>query len=233
MKKTNVKSRPAGGVAKDIRVKAKMVALEYDVTPKKKKKRESEDDLEDEAPKKKKKSTELVVLEEEPKRLSKLKGKGMKSIFGDNSEKILQLLEINDTDSAVALIYKKALSTLVDLLPFAEHAIRKSKGARGVYQINSLISSMRELLVDIQSAQDRGLMGQSLMANVIRPTFTDLAQEVVKEYGMIGADAKNGMTEKEWSRFSVSLKESRSRLADNITMQYRQINEQTISFLQR
>lgn len=213
MKKTNAKPRMVGGVNKDpsLRVKTKMLP----------------------APSKKTAREIIEAPETKLPRISKLNTKGMRSIFGDNAESIMQLIEANDTDSAMSLIYKKSLQTLLDLLPYAEHAIRKSKGARGVYQINSLISSMRELMVDIQSSQDRGMMGQALMENVIKPTFADLANSIVQEYGMIGADAKLGMTDKEWERFQVSLKASRSRLADSINRQYGEIREQTISYLQR
>lgn len=235
MKKTNSKPKAVGGVNKDpsLRVKVKMLPapMEFSVTPTKKK-RVVEDDEDDEPVVKKKKREVTVVEEEPPKRISKLKTKKLRSIFGDGAEKILQLLDTNDTDTAVALIYKKTLSSLVDLLPYAEHAVRKSKGARGVYQINSLISSMRELMVDIQSAQDRGMMGTALMDSVMRPTFADVAQDIVQEYGMISADAKNGMTDKEFVRFRASLMESRARLADKITKHYRRVNEQTVAFLQ-
>lgn len=176
----------------------------------------------------------LVIPDpDDPKKLSKTRKKNVKSIFGDSSEKILQLLETNDTDSAISLIYKKALSSVVDVLPYAEHNIRKSKGVRGVYQLNALISSMRELLTDMQSAQDRGLLGQSLMDSVIRPAFSDMAQDIVVEYSAIGADAKQGMTEKEWSRFRVALKDSRTNLANKFTAHYRRLNDETISYLQR
>jgi len=215
MKKTNAKPRPEGGVVKGVRVKPKM---ELDVSATKLL----------EAPKKK-----LSVAVKAPERISKVNAKGMRSIFGDNSEKILQLLETNETDSAVALIYKKALSSIVDLIPYAEHAVRKSKGARGVYQINSLISSCRELLVDIQAAQDRGMLGTTLMQQVVKPAFSDMANDIVQEYGMIASDAKLDMPEKEWQRFSTNLKESRARLADKITKHYRRVNDETISYLQR
>lgn len=207
MVKTNRPVRHAGGVNKDIRVKAKMLP----------------------APKK----SELVEAEVGPPRISKLNKKGMRSIFGDRADDILQLLECDETDSAVTLIYKRTLQSLVDLLPYAEHAVRKSKGARGVYQINSLISSMRELMTDIQSAQDRGMMGHALMNNVVKPAFSDMASDIVQEYSMIGADAKLGMTDKEWGRFQTSLKASRTRLANKITAHYRQVNDGTVAFLQR
>lgn len=241
MKKTNVKPRPAGGVNKDIRVKVK--TLEIDVTPKKKKKAVDDDEpvvkkkkrltLDDEPRKK----TLLLSNDVEPikkKKLSKINAKNMKSHFGDGAEKILQLLDINETDSAVALIYKKTLSSLVDLLPYAEQAVRKSKGARGVYQINSLISSMREIMVDIQSAQDRGMMGQALMETVMKPSFKDIAQTMVEEYAMIGADAKLAIQDpQELNRFMTGLRESRTRLGASMNKTFKEINDNTIAYLQR
>lgn len=216
IKKSASKPKLVGGVNKDpslrVKVGTKSLAIAAPVNKKRK---------------------ELMVIKTENKRISKTNLKGIRSIFGDGAEKIQQLLETDETDTAVALIYKRALQSLVDLIPYAESAVRKSKGARGVYQINSLISSMRELLVDVQSAQDRGMMGTALINGVVKPTFADMANDIVQEYGMIGADAKNGMTEKEWTRFAVSLKESRSRLADKITKHFYKIEEETVSYLQR
>lgn len=185
----------------------------------------------DVSPDKKKKRTELAIVK--PAKMSKLQGKALKTMFGQNSEKILQLLETDETDSAVALIYKKLLQSIVDIIPMAELAIIESKGTRGIYQFNQILSSARELMCDIQSAQDRGLLGVSLMEQTVKPTFGDIAQDIVQEYSMIGADVKAGMTEKEWQRFAPLLRESRARLADKITKHYRRINEETISFLQR
>lgn len=203
VKKTNSPARSPGGVVKDVRVKAKMLP------------------------------SPVVVEKEKPVRISKLNPKGMRSIFGDKADAIQQLLEANETDSAVSLIYKKSLQTLIDMIPYAEHAIRKSKGARGVYQINSLISSMRELMTDIQSSQDRGKMGQAIVENIIRPAFADMGNDIVQEYSIILADAKIAMDPKEFTRFSAAVKESRARLADRITKQYRTIREDTVDYLQR
>ena len=195
---------------------------------KKKKKRED-----DEAPKKKKKATEVVEYEEPEKKLSKLKGKALRTVFGQGAEKILRLLEQDETDPAIALIYKRLLQSVVDVLPLAEMGIRASKGVRGVHGFNMLISSMRELMVDIQQAQDRGLMGQMLVQTVIQPAFTDLAQETVQEFSIIAADAKANMTEEEWAKFAPMLRESRSRLANRMTFHYNVMKDGSIGFLQR
>lgn len=237
MKKTNAKSKPVGGVTKDpsLRVKVKMKSRDDDEDePVKKKKKVLQIDVSPEL--KKKKKRELVEVDDEedkPKRISKNGKAKLRSIFGERSEKIQQLLEVNDTDTAVALIYKRALQSLVDLIPYAEHAVRKSKGARGVYQINSLVSSMRELMVDIQSAQDRGMIGHQLVENVLKGSYRTIAEEVLKEYSTLASDAKIGMTDKEFGRFQTALRESRTRLANSMTINFREVKDQTIQYLQR
>jgi hypothetical protein len=196
--------------------------------PPKKKKRVDDDD---EQPKKKKR--EVVEYEEEQPRLSRLKGKALRTVFGRGTEKILRLLEQDETDPAIALIYKRLLQSVVDVLPLAEMGIRSSKGIRGVHGFNMLISSLRELMVDIQSAQDRGLMGQMLVQSVIQPALTDLAQETVQEYSMIAADAKSLMSAEEYEKFAALLRESRARLANRMTHHFRVMKDGTIGYLQR
>ena len=100
-KKTNKPARLAGGVQKnpDVRVKVK-AALVVSA-----------------------KSVKALL----PKRISKLKTEAMDSILGNSSEKILQLLETNENDSAVTLINKKLIQSLVDLIPLAEQNVRNTK----------------------------------------------------------------------------------------------------------
>lgn len=201
--------------------------------PEKKKKKKDEYDVSAE-PKKKKKRTELALTEDDEPKVSKNKTKMMlKTQFGKGAEKILRLLEQDDTDPAIALLYKRLLMSVVDVLPMAEMGIRKSKGTRGTYQFVQLISSIRELMVDIQSAQDRGMMGEMLVRSVVQPAFGDLAQDTVQEFAMIAADAKGTMTQEEYEKFAPLLREARARLANRMTAHYRTMQDGIISYLQR
>lgn len=211
----------------------------YDVSAVKKKKKRIEEDDDDEPVKKKKKkrveedeeeSRELAVAE--PPKLSKLKGKALRTQFGSGTEKILRLLEQDETDPAIALIYKRLLQSVVDVLPLAEMGIRSSKGVRGVHGFNMLISSLRELMVDVQQAQDRGMMGEMLVSKVIWPELGDLAQETVREFSIIASDAKATMTAEEYEKFAPMLRESRDRLANSMTKHFRKMREDTINYLQ-
>lgn len=157
----------------------------------------------------------------------------LNSIMSANSKEILRLLEAKENDAAIPLIYKAMLQTVVDLIPFAENVVRETKGTKGIYGLNIIISSVRELMVDIQAAQDRGLLGQSLLAQVIKPCFSDIAQEVVREYAAISADAKGLMEVQDYKRFQGLLTDSRSRLADSMTRSFKEASQGTIDYLQR
>lgn len=237
------KSLSAFDVSGDDKPVKKKKKIAEDEPVKKKKKRPIEDE-DDEPPKKKKKrsedeelseSTALAVYSEDnlPK-ISKLKGKAkLRTIFGPNTEKILRLLEDDDTDPALALIYKRVLQTVVDVLPLAEMGIRSSKGVRGVHGFTMLISQLRELMVDVQSAQDRGMMGETLFANIVVPNASGLAQTVVQEYAMVAADLKSFLSPEDYEKAAGLLKDSRARLANAMTKDFRSIKEGIVNALQR
>jgi len=210
--------------------KKKLKALPAPETKKKK----SLEALDVSAKKKKKKRTEIVEYEEEPKRLSKTRTKTLlKTQFGTGAEKILRMLEQDETDPALALLHKRLLSAVVDVLPLAEMGIRASKGTRGIHGFTMLTSQIRELIVDIQATQDRGMMGETLVQQVIQPAFGDLAQDTVQEFSVIAADAKANMTEEEYKLFAPLLRDARARLANRMTHHYNQMKSGTIDFLQR
>jgi len=167
------------------------------------------------------------------RKISKLKTKGMRSILGDDAETIHQMVEVGDTDNATSLIYKRILQVLVDLLPYAEHAVRATKGQRGVYQVNSLIQSVRELMVDLQQAQDRGAMGEMLVERVVRPIFLDIGMSLVKELAEVKSAAKDLMTEDAFKRFLPEISSAKDRVGQTINTGYEQARDQTRQFLQR
>lgn len=138
-------------------------------------------------PRKMKKS-QLPALLQNPteKRISKLSGSKMHSILGDAAEEIHQLLERDSNESASSLLQKRLVQATLDMLPYAENTIRETEGARGVYQYNSLITSIRELLIDMQANRDKGAIGELVVEKVMRPAFTDIATYIVTEDSMLG-----------------------------------------------
>ena len=178
-------------------------------------------------------ATSKVVVPAPKKRISKLNTKNMRSILGDSAEEIQQLLESNDSDSATMLLQKRLLQSLTDVIPMAEHAIRKSKGARGVYQFNSLVTSLRELLIDVQSTRDRGALGDALVDKIIRPAFLDIGMMLVQEDARVTADVKDSLDPQTFRELKRIKSESLQRVAEMIQKQYSTVKEQSIAFLQR
>lgn len=249
LKKTNKKPRLVGGVNKDpgLRVKASLPAMTMDVSPVKKNRVAADGTVAIRRKKKKKPvapSQALAVVLQ--RKIGKTNRDDINSIVGDNAESILQLLDQGNSAAAVPLIYQSMLQSLVDLIPLAEHAVRESKGAKGVYQINSLISSIRELMADIQSAQDRGMLGETIVDQIVRPSYSDLATSVLQEYKAISDDMKEHMSnlatkgklrdeqfDAEWKAARVSLLASRDRLANAMQTQYGKSKDEIKAYLQR
>jgi hypothetical protein len=168
------------------------------------------------------------------RKISKLRNTNkMRSILGDEAENIHQLVEVGDTDNATSLIYKRILQVLVDLLPYAEHNVRVTKGQRGVYQVNSLIQSVRELMVDLQSAQDRGAMGEMLVEKIVRPIFLDIGMSLVRELAEVKNAAESLMTPENFNRFKPEMTSAKERIGAAINNGYESARDQTRQFLQR
>lgn len=176
----------------------------------------------------------VIAAEPEKKRISKLKNVSkMRSILGDSAEDIHQLLESNNTDSATTLMQKRMMQTLIDMLPYAEHNIRKSKGARGVYQINSLLTSLRELMIDVQSVKDKGAIGDAMVEKVIRPAFLDIGMQLVLEDERVLKEIKDEVNVETYRKVRDIHKDSLKRLAANIQEKYAEAKQQAIGFLQQ
>lgn len=185
-----------------------------------------------------KKSNALISVDQlklDPNRISKLPTKeAMTSLIGDNAEDIQQMLERGDSDSALTVLNKRLIQTCVDLIAEVEHGIRDSRGRYGVHSFNGLISSIRELMNDLQATRDRGAMGVNLVDKVIRPAMLDIGMEVMREYATMYSDAKDaGLSGEALDRLKERQVESRTRIGQSIQAKYNDMRDQTIQFLQR
>jgi len=176
----------------------------------------------------------LALADQKPKqRISKINSKKLKSIMGESAEKIQQMLEVNDGDNARSLMYKTMLQSLVDLIPYAENNIRKTKGARGVYQLNSMISSVRELLVDVQASQDRGRIGELMVERLIAPAILDIGTKIVQKFELLKSDARDRMNSDDYRMFNEDLKKHRNELAEMINETFFNLREEIKNYMQR
>lgn len=181
---------------------------------------------------KRKAKSHALAVKENPS-ISKTNTSALTSILGDSAEAIHQLLESNEGDSARSLVYKKILQATIDLLPLVEQNIRDSSGSKGVYQYTTLVTNIRELFIDIQSAQDRGRIGEIIIERIIRPAMMDIGMASVQGMAMIENDAKNYMSPQDFKRFKEDVTRQRDVLADAVMKSYRTIETELLDYLQR
>lgn len=167
-------------------------------------------------------------------RLSKLTAEeDISSIVADSRHEIQQLLETSDNDSASALMKKRMLQMLTDLLPYAENAVRTSKGSRGVYQVNSLITSIRELLIDLKGDQDRGQLGHHMVEQVVRPAFLDVGMSVVQEEDNFLRSIRDELSLADYKTVKQAHTAYVRAVAERVQAEYKTAVEKAVAFMQR
>lgn len=110
--------------------------------------------------------------------LTRRQSKKLSSMFGENTDLILGLLNSDDNDGAQTHIYRAVMQMLVDVLPILESNLRKSKGQRGAYQLNQTVSQLRECMADIQAMRDKSMLGVRIVEKFVRPAFLDVASQM-------------------------------------------------------
>lgn len=102
------------------------------------------------------------------------------SSFGRTVPTIRQHLRNRDYGSAAISSKGALLATLTELIPVAEMAVRESKAQRGIYQFNSLVSQMRELLIDLEGDRDLDGLVMAICNEAIEPKLRMLGQMLVQ-----------------------------------------------------
>ena len=151
--------------------------------------------------------------------------------FGKQSQTIVDLIDMGNSDGASSLIVKALLQSLVEVLPMAEHNIRETRATKGIYGFNTLVTSMRELLGDLQSLKDRANLGQSIVDKTVRPSYMDIAVQVVSGFTLLQDSAKARMDASDFKEFRRDLESTKKGLSDYLMAQYRDVSEQVVKSL--
>jgi hypothetical protein len=189
-------------------------------------------------PKKSKKlstSTELVISAGDEATAKGLAlSKNSKSILGHDLDRIQDMIELGDHDTASTMIYKRMLQALLETAKNVfENVVQGSGGARGVQAMNMITSSIRDIMIDIQQAQDRGNMGVSLVEKVIMPSFLDIGMMLLKENEKLKQKLRRDLSPELMTRYETILEEYDSKVGDYVQTQFKEVREETRKFLQR
>jgi hypothetical protein len=125
-------------------------------------------------------SNSNAVVRKSDRAFTKADTKMVRSLFGHNSDAVLDLIENDDKDGAISMTYRLVFKMLIGMLPKAEHMVERTGTQRGIYAMTNLVNQVREVMADIQALRDRGTMGQSVVDRAIRPAFSDIAMQIVE-----------------------------------------------------
>lgn len=166
------------------------------------------------------------------KRISKTKTKELQSILGDSTEKILQMMEAGASDSAFTLIQKRLIQSVVDILPEVENNIRLTKGSRSVYQFNSLVTTLRELMADAQAIKDKGMVGDAMVERVVRPAFMDIGSTLVVEENRVSSELRDTLDLPTFKAVRRIQRDSLGRTAERINKLYDEAKNNARSYFE-
>ena len=168
-----------------------------------------------------------------PVNISDISTSKLKSLLEQDATRINELLETGDSDNAITLIYKRLAQSCVDAIPLLEDNIRTSKGARGTYQFNTMVTALRELLVDLQAISARGQIGATVVDKVIRPFVLDLGMLIVQELKTIEEDGRSYMNKEDYEKFRTQVVKSRDNIADFVNRRFVEVKREAQDLLQR
>lgn len=110
---------------------------------------------------------------------SLLKVNSVASMFGQDNLKIQELLDVKENDNAIEIAQRAMLKSLFDILPIAESQYREWKNERAAYAFGALIDKARELISDIQAANDRSIVTDRIIFDILQPTMMTLGQFLI------------------------------------------------------
>lgn len=181
--------------------------------------------------KKVKKSTAVVLHHPNGEVIDKSE---FKSILTNTANDVYKLLQVNDTDNAVQLMYKSVIQSSYKLLGKIEEHMEESDGVRGAYPFNAIATTLRDYLTDLQSSMDRGNLAQSILDNILRPLFLEMATQIVLEFKIIGKEAETNMTTKKFNDFNINvLRVSQEKIIQTLQRSYEQAKDEARKALQR
>jgi hypothetical protein len=159
--------------------------------------------------------------------------KNLQHIFGEDAQHLVALLEENDSDSAFEKLRKRLIQSSINLIAKVEQGVHDTNGRYGVHSYNGLVQTIRELITDLQSAKDRGAIGQTIAENIMRPAFLDIGMSIMTEYANVANDMKQILSKEDYAEFRRVQISSRDRLAAQLQSQYTKMRDDTIDYLQR
>lgn len=155
------------------------------------------------------------------------------SVIGRGQDQLHDMIEEGRWDEVQTVMYKRMAQSVSSLLPYLENEIRNTTGKKGAFNYNAMITTVRDLLGDIQQAQDRGRLGELLVDKLLRPAFMDVGMIFIKEHDLLQSRLRQSLSAEQMRVMQLWLDEAQVRFVDQIQDEFRKLHEKTKEFLER
>lgn len=153
------------------------------------------------------------------------------SVMAAITQEILDLLDRDDSESAITLTQKHLLRTVIMMLPEAERMIRASKSARGVHNFSQLINSCREIMADIQMARDNQYLATNVNVRVIQPGMINITNNLINTFSLLKAEVSQYVPADKKVLVTMAMDNATKAIAKNCESEYRNMAEKVDSAL--
>ena len=176
---------------------------------------------------------EILVTTDYPlKKIDEVSLEKIKSVFGEKSDAILELLDVGNSDGALSLTIKTLMHTLITILPKVEGYVNRTDGQKGVYQLTQLISQIRDTCADIQAYRDKTNLGLQMVERYLRPGFLDIAAQIMQAWMQLETAAGKNMSKEDLADFKSSYAVPiRLNLSDYLTKKYEELSTSLVQSL--
>ena len=156
-------------------------------------------------------------------------------LIDSSFDTVYQLLEVNDTDNATQLLYKRVIQSSYKMLGRLETLMDDPmQTAKVAYPYNAIAGTIREYLTDLQMSMDRGRLAETILDNILRPLFLEMATTLVLQLGVIGKEAKVALGDEKFEDFNkMVLSVAQSKILDTMQRSYETAKEEARKALQR
>lgn len=177
-------------------------------------------------------STDLVVHESSGLPVT---DEHFEELVDSSFDTVYRLLEVNDTDNATQLLYKRVIQSSYKMLGRLESLMDDPhQTARVAYPYNAIAGTIREYLTDLQMSMDRGRLAETILDNILRPLFLEMATTLVLQLGVIGKEAKLALGDEKFEDFNkMVLSVAQSKILDSMQRSYETAKEEARKALQR
>jgi hypothetical protein len=115
-------------------------------------------------------------------------------------EEIRQMIDDGDDLDAVSRFQRDSLKAVLELLPIAQAQYKKNPTMSNAYALNSIISQVRELVNDMESAREQAQLVDSILDTYVRPTFLNIASYLLNSSTILRSELSPLYSGKQASR---------------------------------